>query len=230
MSAKKKISLLAFAVLCAVGAIAVSYTSVNTVHIFNSLIDNTTIGGTNPAPATVTTLSATSSLTTPAATIGTLTSTGIGTSGLTVTSSLLTSYVGANVQQLGTDGSGIVRARTVYKDLTMVIDGGGSTITTGWKGVLEVPFACTIQGWTLLTRDTGSLTVDVYQSNYGAWPTVVSITNGHFPALTSYKAQDFGVGGEGWTTSLGTNTLIGFSVGAASGVQQATIAVRVSIP
>jgi len=34
--------------------------------------------------------------------------------------------------------------------ITFIIDGGGSAITTGIKGALEIPFACTINRVTLL--------------------------------------------------------------------------------
>ena len=49
----------------------------------------------------------------------------------------------------------------------IVIDGGGSVITTGVKGFVQVPFACTITGWTLLSTDAsataGSIVIDVWK-------------------------------------------------------------------
>jgi hypothetical protein len=53
--------------------------------------------------------------------------------------------------------------------LEYVIDGAGSTITTGLKGWIEVPYACTITRATLLADQTGSIIVDIYRCTYAAY-------------------------------------------------------------
>ncbi|GAI94589.1 unnamed protein product [marine sediment metagenome] len=62
---------------------------------------------------------------------------------------------------------------TNVADLTFIIDGGGSAITTGQKGHLEIPFACTITGWTILADQSGSIVVDVWKDTYAAFPPAV---------------------------------------------------------
>jgi hypothetical protein len=50
--------------------------------------------------------------------------------------------------------------------LTFFIDGGGSTITTGIKGDIEVPFNCTLVSWSALADASGSIQVDIWKDTY----------------------------------------------------------------
>lgn len=51
------------------------------------------------------------------------------------------------------------------------IDGGGSAIATGLKGMVgPIPFACTIIQWTLLADQSGSIVVDIWSDAYGNYP------------------------------------------------------------
>jgi len=47
--------------------------------------------------------------------------------------------------------------------IIFIIDGGASAITTGEKGHLEIPFACTIQQVTMLADQSGSIVVDIWK-------------------------------------------------------------------
>ncbi|MBA7714548.1 hypothetical protein ES703_123574 [subsurface metagenome] len=53
--------------------------------------------------------------------------------------------------------------------ITFIIDGGGAEIALGEKGHLEIPFACTITGWTILADQSGSIVVDVWKGR-GQYP------------------------------------------------------------
>ncbi len=48
------------------------------------------------------------------------------------------------------------------------IDGGGAVITTGQKGYITIPFACKIQGWTILGDVAGAIVVDVWKQAYAS--------------------------------------------------------------
>jgi hypothetical protein len=51
--------------------------------------------------------------------------------------------------------------------IEFIIDGGGSVPTTGLKGYVEVPFACTINVSTLLgNAASGSAVVDIFKCSY----------------------------------------------------------------
>src|SRR5580765_5872969 len=88
----------------------------------------------------------------------------------------------------------------------IVIDGGGAVITTGVKGFIEVPFACTITAATLLSTDaavtSGSIVIDIWKDIYANYaPTVAdTITASAKPTLASAtKSRDTTL--TGWTTA-----------------------------
>src|SRR3990167_10364308 len=64
----------------------------------------------------------------------------------------------------------LVSASDILDDIglsiTYVIDGGGSVISTGIKGDLEIPFGCTITRATLVADQTGSIVIDIWKDTY----------------------------------------------------------------
>jgi hypothetical protein len=124
-------------------------------------------------------------------------------------------------------GTGITNNPNVL-GLELVIDGGGLAITTGIKGYLEVPFACTVNTWTLLADQSGSITVDVYSDTYANYGTNTSMVGaGTKPAIASAtKAQS---APSSWTTtSIAAGNIIGFNVTAATTVTRVTISLKVT--
>ncbi|GAH61520.1 unnamed protein product, partial [marine sediment metagenome] len=84
--------------------------------------------------------------------------------------------------------------------ITFIIDGGGSAITTGQKGHLEIPFACTINRVTMLADQSGSIVVDIWKDTYANFPpdNADSITASAPPTITTaQKSQDSTL--TGWT-------------------------------
>jgi hypothetical protein len=63
----------------------------------------------------------------------------------------------------------LVRA-TPEAGLAFIIDGGGSAITTGEKGHLEVPFTCNLQQVSLLADQSGSIKIDIWRDTYDHYP------------------------------------------------------------
>ena len=114
-------------------------------------------------------------------------------------------------------------------NLTFVIDGGGATITTGIKGDLEVPFACTITQVTLLGDQSGSIVVDVWKAAYAAFPPVVggTITAAAIPTISAaLKSQDATL--TGWTKTLAIGDVLRFNVNSVTTIQRCTLALRVT--
>lgn len=117
---------------------------------------------------------------------------------------------------------------TQYSTLNFVIDGGGSTITTGIKGDLVVDFNGTIVGATLLANQSGSIVVDIWKDTYANFPPVVgdSITASSKPTISSgIKSQDATL--TGWTTSVTAGDILRFNVDSVATIQRATIALKV---
>jgi hypothetical protein len=110
--------------------------------------------------------------------------------------------------------------------IEFVMDGGGSAITTGVKGFLEIPFNCTIQRVTLLADQSGSIVVDVQTCAYSGFPTTSSIAASDLPTLSSaQKSQDSTL--TGWSTSLTAGNIIAFKVNSATTVTRVTISLEV---
>lgn len=104
----------------------------------------------------------------------------------------------------------------------IAIDGGGSAITTGFKGNWTSPYACTIISATLTSDISGSIVIDVWKNN-AAIPTVANtITASALPTLSSATYhQDTTL--TGWTKSVAKNDVLGFNVNSASTVTHATL-------
>ncbi len=104
---------------------------------------------------------------------------------------------------------------TMTGGLVFIIDGGGSTITTGIKGDVRIPFACTITGWTLLADQSGAIVVDVWRDTLANFPPTDadSITNGSEPeiAASGTNAEDTNLGD--WTdTTMDAGDILRFNV------------------
>lgn len=113
--------------------------------------------------------------------------------------------------------------------ISFVIDGGGSTITTGIKGDLEIPFACTITRATALADQSGSIVVDVWKDTYANYPPVDadSITaSAPVTITTATKSQDSTL--TGWTTSIAAGDTLRFNVDSVTTCQRCLVSLRVT--
>lgn len=69
--------------------------------------------------------------------------------------------------------------------ITYVIDWGGSVITTGVKGYVDIPYGMTITGWKLLADQSGDIVIDIEKDTYANFPTITtSITAAAKPTLS----------------------------------------------
>lgn len=118
---------------------------------------------------------------------------------------------------------------TQSSSIEFVIDGGGSAITTGVKGDLEIPFACTITQATLLADQSGSIVIDIWKDSYANFaPTVAdTITASAKPTLSSaLKYQDSTL--TGWTKAISAGDILRFNVDSSSTVQRVTLSLKVT--
>lgn len=110
--------------------------------------------------------------------------------------------------------------------VSIVIDGGGSAITTGSPtmggATVVIPSARTIVSWTVEADASGSIVVDVLRANAGV-PSASIVGGGNKPTLSS--AQFAGpTNVSGWTsTALAANDVLGFSVSSAATVTRVTV-------
>ncbi len=128
----------------------------------------------------------------------------------------------------------LLQSPSAYSLLTkdtiqFVIDGGGVVISTGEKGHIEVPFTCTIEGWSAYGDAVGDIEVDVWKTAYAAFPPTVAdtIAGSELPTLSSVqKNQDLTL--STWTTALTKGDVLAFKVNSAATVKRVTIVLRVS--
>ena len=112
--------------------------------------------------------------------------------------------------------------------ITFVIDGGGSAITTGQKGHLRIPFACTIERVTLLADQSGSIVVNIWKDTYGNFPPDIGdkITASAPPTITTaQKSEDATL--TGWTKTIAAGNILAFNVDSVTDIERVTIALKV---
>jgi hypothetical protein len=113
--------------------------------------------------------------------------------------------------------------------IEFIIDGGGSAITTGVKGDLEVPFSCTINRATLLADQSGSIVIDIWKDTYANYPPTVAdtITASAKPTLsTAIKSQDATL--TGWTTTITAGNTLRFNVDSITTCTRVTLSLKVT--
>lgn len=113
--------------------------------------------------------------------------------------------------------------------ISFIIDGGGSAITTGIKGDLEIPFACTINQVTLLADQSGSIVVDIWKDTYANYPATDadSITASAPPTISSAtKSQDSTL--TGWTTSIAAGDTLRFNVDSITTCTRVLVSLKVT--
>jgi hypothetical protein len=104
-------------------------------------------------------------------------------------------------------------------ELPFTIDGGGSALTTGLKGFVPIPVACTIVGFSLIADQVGSIAMDIWRANNAVPVIANSIVGGTKPNLTASQLQTQIPPGIFFTaTALAANDYLAFSVFSTSGV------------
>ena len=131
-----------------------------------------------------------------------------------------------------TSGSVATTLKTAAKTraIGITIDGGGSAITTGIKGDIYVPFACTITAVTMLADQSGSIVVDIWKDTYANYPPTDadSITASAVPTITTaVKSQDTSL--TGWTTSVSAGDTLRFNVDSVTTIERVTLVLTVTI-
>jgi hypothetical protein len=103
----------------------------------------------------------------------------------------------------------------------ITVDGGGAAISTGVKGYAQIPYGCTITGWTLLADQSGSLTFDLWKDVYDNYPpTVADTITAAAKPLISAAAKNTSTSVSTWAKTITAGDVIGFNVDSAATVQR----------
>lgn len=112
---------------------------------------------------------------------------------------------------------------------SLTIDGGGSTITTGRRGAIEIPFACTITAVRVFADQTGSIVLDIWKDTYSNYPPTIgdSITASAKPTISSAtKSEDTTL--TGWVTTFAAGDIAVIYVDSCTSITQATISLTLA--
>lgn len=172
----------------------------------------------------------------PAATGGTVTHTGTLTANRIIKGNGTADItVGDLTGDVTTSGTMATTAKTALKTgaIGIVIDGGGSVITTGIKGDVYCPYAATITAVTMLADQSGSIVVDIWKDVFANYPPTVADTiintgaGGTKPTITTAtNSQDTTLAH--WTTSISAGDTIRFNVDSVTSITRLTLALTVT--
>jgi hypothetical protein len=111
--------------------------------------------------------------------------------------------------------------------LLIVIDGGGSTITTGIKGTYRVGFAGEIDKVTVEGNTSGSIVVDLWKHSYVLDTPPVdadSITASAPPTLASHQSSEDATL-TGWTKAFAAGDVFRWNVDSCAGISSVSISI-----
>ena len=112
--------------------------------------------------------------------------------------------------------------------INFVIDGGGSAITTGVKGDIEIGFDCIITACRVLPDQSGSIVVDIWKDTYANYPPTDAdtITSSTPPTVTATtKSEDTTL--TSWTTTISAGDILRFNVDSVTTIERVTISLTV---
>lgn len=123
-----------------------------------------------------------------------------------------------------------VIANTKIAAIGFIFDGGGAALTTGVKGDLVIPFACTINSVTLQADQSGSIVIDIWKKTYtlDSPPAVgQTITAAALPTLATHQSsQDTTL--TGWTTAVAVNDMLRFNINSITTCTRVTLTLKVT--
>lgn len=116
------------------------------------------------------------------------------------------------------------------RQIGLVVDGGGSVLTTGLKGFKSFPVAGTITRARLLADQSGSIVIDIWKDTYANFPPTVAdtITASAKPTLsTAQKSEDTTL--TGWTTAVSAGDVFGFNVDSVTTITRILLELTIVI-
>jgi hypothetical protein len=100
-----------------------------------------------------------------------------------------------------------------------IIDGGGSAITTGVKGDIQIPFACTITAARLLADQSGAIAVAVWKDTYANFPpTSADLIDTFSIAASGVKSEETGL-----NLTIAAGSILRFNVNSCTSITRATL-------
>lgn len=116
--------------------------------------------------------------------------------------------------------------------IAFVIDGSGAAITTGIKGDLRIPFACTITSWTLLADASGAIVIDIWKDSLANFPPTDADAMpgaGKEPTIAASGTNATDTDVTDWTTDdIAAGDVLRFNVDSCATITRVTLALAVT--
>lgn len=116
------------------------------------------------------------------------------------------------------------------RQITIIVDGAGSVLTTGVKGYKSFPVAGIITGVRLLADQSGSIVMDIWKDTYANYPPTVAdtITAAAKPTIvTALKSEDTTL--TGWTKTIAAGDVFGFNIDSVTTIQRIVLELSIMI-
>jgi hypothetical protein len=116
--------------------------------------------------------------------------------------------------------------------MTIVLDNGGSTLTTGVKLYIPCPHAWTITGWEIYGDAAGAIQIDIWKDTYANFPPVdadsITASDPVVVAATNQKAQDLAP--TGWTTAVAQGDALAVNIDSVTTFKWVALTIRGTAP
>lgn len=111
--------------------------------------------------------------------------------------------------------------------INFIIDGGGSAITTGIKGDLRVPFACTINRVDMLADQSTTTVVDIWKDTLANFPPTDAdtITAAAPPTITADTDSTDSTLTD-WTVAITADDILRFNVDSNNNATRLTVSLK----
>lgn len=105
------------------------------------------------------------------------------------------------------------------------IDGGGSAITTGQKGTIEVPYNFDIIRWTIIADQSGSANIDMWSRDYSTTlPTPANSVTGNIGMTLSTATANQSSSISNWRMNrINAGNVLTYNVQSVSTVTKLTV-------
>lgn len=109
--------------------------------------------------------------------------------------------------------------------IAYIIDGGGSAITTGTKGIVEVPFDFQIMRWTIMADQSGTANIDMWSRDWSTTlPTQANSMTDNIGITLSSATANQSSDIDNWRmTTINKDNVISYNVYSSSTITRATV-------
>lgn len=123
-------------------------------------------------------------------------------------------------------------ASALVTGIEFIMDGGGATIASGFKGYFEIPFSCSLQRATLVTGSGAGVStcmvLDIWDGTFAAPPSSSAnsiVGSSPLTIVAGSGVQDTTL--TGWATSILAGHFIGWYVRSCTSAQRAVASIKV---